>query len=186
MQNALRKLGITPDTDLSLEVILGESFNGTLYGLSSEQMERISALRDIVAIYEKITCKKTVQIRNSGDAAKAVYPSMKNLGHEEVLALFLNSNNEIIHRESIFRGSLSEVTISSRDILARALAVNASGIILTHNHPSGNPLPSQADIRQTETLKKACDTMGISLLDHIIICKGKYYSFSDEQASSIS
>jgi len=186
MQNALRKLGITPDTELSLEIILGESFNGSLYGLSAEQMERISALRDIVASYEKSSVMEICQIRNSSDAARAVYPFMKSMGHEEVMTLFLNSNNDIIHRENIFKGSLREVTISPRDIIARALAVSASGIILIHNHPSGNPLPSAADIRQTEALKKACDAMGISLLDHIIISKGKYYSFSDEQTSEIS
>lgn len=186
MQNALRKLGIVPDKDLSLEVILGESFNGSLYGLSGEQMERISALREIVASYEKTSGRKVEQIRNSADAAAAVYHQMKNMGHEEVVTLFLNSNNEIIHRESIFKGSTSEVNISPRDIVSKALCVNATGLILVHNHPSGNPLPSTADIRQTEALKNACETLGLALLDHIIISKGKYYSFSDEETSKIS
>ena len=57
------------------------------------------------------------------------------------------------------------------------------GLILCHNHPSGSPMPGNADIKQTEALKKAAETFGISLLDHVIICDNCYYSFADEEIS---
>ena len=61
---------------------------------------------------------------------------------------------------------------------------NDTAIILFHNHPSGNPLPSKADITETEKLKKACDLFEISLLDHIIIAEDSFYSFADETRKS--
>lgn len=186
MQNALKTLGITPNQEVSLDVLLGESFNGRLYGMNDAQMERLSALRDIVASYESHKEPEATEITCSSEAASALYPSMRMLDHEEVAVLFLNTANTVIRKETVFRGSTAEVNISSRDILSRALSCNATAVILCHNHPSGNPRPSYSDVKRTEDLKNACDAIGIRLLDHIIIAKGKYYSFSDEKVSKIS
>lgn len=70
-------------------------------------------------------------------------------------------------------------------IMRKALEKRADGLIMTHNHPSGNPHPGQADIKETERLKKASNTFGISLLDHLIIANGCFYSFADEQITMI-
>jgi DNA repair protein RadC len=80
----------------------------------------------------------------------------------------------------IFRGSLDSVNISHRDIIARALSKSASGIIVFHNHPSGCPTPSVADIEQTRKLSRSCKLMEMLLVDHIIVSPGCYYSFADE------
>lgn len=185
MHRALEKLGIKPAKKISLEILLGESFNGHLYGMSEEEIDRVNALRDIVSEYNCTGRSKSKTITNSREAAMVVHASMKNLGHEEVRVAFLNSANRLITTEQIFKGSTSEVIINPKNILSKALSMNASGIILFHNHPSENVNPSRNDIEQTSRLKDACKALDICLLDHIIIGKHSYYSFSDETVSSI-
>ena len=70
-------------------------------------------------------------------------------------------------------------------MISKALCYNASAVLLYHNHPSGDPTPSKADITQTAKLKEACSLMDIFLLDHIVISRGKYYSFADEEIQSV-
>ena len=185
MQKALKRLGIHPSQKISLDVMLGEHFNGRLYGLDEEQIGRVRALRDIVASYEKSHRTAVKKVACSRDAVSIFHPMMKDLEHEEVAVAFLNNSNAVLHTETLYRGAIAEVAFSPRDIISRALSVNATGIIVAHNHPSGEPHPSVNDIRQTEELKKACDLMGISLLDHIIISRRKFYSFSDEAEINI-
>jgi len=185
MQKALETLGIRASENLSLDILLGESFNGNVYGMPLEQMEKVRALRDLVSQYNNSCCLSSKHIQNSREAAEVMYMSMKDMGHEEVRAAFVNASNRIIATETIFRGSTREVTISPKDILSRALCVNATGIILYHNHPSTDVHPSMNDISQTARLKSACESLDITLLDHIIIGKCGYYSFSDESVSKI-
>lgn len=184
MQNALETLGISPIQTVSLEVLLGESFNGNLYGMPNEQIARVHALREIVTEYNSQRKEERTPIRGPHQAAGLVYRSMKDLGHEEVRVAFLNQANEVIAIETVFSGTTDSVVISPKDILSRALSFNAAGIILFHNHPSSNVLPSSSDIRNTSQLKDACGALDIRLLDHIIIGKRSFYSFSEEKAST--
>ena len=80
-------------------------------------------------------------------------------------------------------GGLDSTVIDNKTIIRKAIEKKASGLILVHNHPSGNPYPSTADIEQTLSLNKAMKTCDLSLVDHIIIGKSSYYSFADEQSS---
>lgn len=185
MQKALETLGIRPTENISLDILLSESFNGRLHGMQDEQIERIHALRDIVTAYNS-SRPAPQKVCNSIDAARVMYGRLADLGHEEVWIVYLNTANDVISSEKIFSGTQSEVTICSKDILSRALSYGASAIILYHNHPSGNARPSMADIKRTESLKAACDTLEVPLLDHIIISKGSYYSFSDEKQNKIT
>ena len=89
--------------------------------------------------------------------------------------------NRLIHKEMISSGGMDSTVIDNRVIARKALDRKASGIILVHNHPSGNAMPSIADINQTRLLNNALKTCDISLLDHVIIAPGSYYSFADEQ-----
>lgn len=114
---------------------------------------------------------------------KLIGPMLKGLSHEECWAIFLNRANYIIGKERMTSGGLSSTIMEPRGVIARALEKKASGVILVHNHPSGNPRPGNADAQQTETLRNALRTMDISLLDHIIICDDCYYSFADESVS---
>ncbi len=108
-------------------------------------------------------------------------PTLKNLDHEECWVLFLNKANYIIGREMITSGSLDAAPLDVGRILKKAIEKQCSHLILVHNHTSGSPLPSQADIVQTDLLKKALAAIGITLTDHIIVAERAFYSFSEER-----
>ena len=99
---------------------------------------------------------------------------------ESVIALFLNRSNNTIGWIKISQGGISGTVIDIRLILATALKCAASGIILAHNHPSGNKQPSNNDIQITNKLKEAGNIMDIRLLDHLIITESEYFSMADE------
>ena len=107
-------------------------------------------------------------------------PIMKGIDHEECWCLFLNRANYIIAKECMSRGGLDSTVFDIKSILRKAMERKACGIIIVHNHPSGNPLPGENDIRETRNLKKALDTCGIALIDHVIIAEDSFYSFADE------
>ncbi len=110
-------------------------------------------------------------------------PLLRGLKHEECWVIFLNRANYVIGKERISYGGIDSTVIDVRHIVKKSLDLMASGIILVHNHPSGNPRPGVSDIRCTEMLKKAVDTFDISLVDHVIVSDDSYYSFSDEAVS---
>ena len=121
------------------------------------------------------------QVNNCMAAEKILHETLSGLDHEEVWCIFLTSANTVIAKEMISRGTLTQTVIDNRTVIRRALLNNAAGIILLHNHPSGNPKPSPNDIRFTSGMKKACDLMDIKLLDHIIFTDGEFFSFSEEK-----
>ena len=108
-------------------------------------------------------------------------PTLKNLDHEECWVLFLNKANYIIGREMITSGAMDHTPLDIGRILKKAIEKQCCHLILVHNHPSGSPLPSQADIVQTDLLKKALAAIGITLTDHIIVAERAFYSFSEER-----
>lgn len=99
---------------------------------------------------------------------------------EEVKIILLNRNHKALGIYSLAKGGLSGCVVDIKLILSVALKTLASGIIMVHNHPSGNLKPSTADINITEKLKSACKLLEIELLDHLIITRDNYFSFADE------
>ena len=99
---------------------------------------------------------------------------------EEAKILLLNRNNNVLGIYSLAKGGLTSCVVDVRIILSIALKTLATGIILVHNHPSGNLKPSQADLDITKKLKQSCDLLDITFLDHLIITKDNYFSFADE------
>ncbi len=99
---------------------------------------------------------------------------------EEVKLLLLNRSNKVLGVYSLAKGGISGCIVDVRIILSVALKSLATGIILIHNHPSGNLKPSSDDIKITKKLKESCKLLDITLLDHLIITKDSYFSFVDE------
>ena len=93
--------------------------------------------------------------------------------------IYLNKGNRIIDKERISSGGVAGTVVDVKIILKNALQKLASGIILAHNHPSGNLQPSDADISVTKKLKEAAKLMEMHILDHIIVGEADYYSFAD-------
>jgi DNA repair protein RadC len=100
--------------------------------------------------------------------------------HEQFVVLYLNKANKVIGGYKVSFGGISSTTVDVRIVLSVALKTLATGIILAHNHPSGNTKPSIADQELTKRMKASCDLMDISLLDHLIITNEAYLSFADE------
>lgn len=101
------------------------------------------------------------------------------LEHEEFAIVFLDAQNRVIAFEKLFRGTIRQTSVHPREVLKRALAVNASAVILAHNHPSGSPEPSRADERLTDALKQALALVDVSVLDHVVVTTGACVSFSE-------
>ena len=105
---------------------------------------------------------------------------MADLPTEEFWILLLNRSNRVIDKVRISSGGIDQTTADVRTILREALLARATQMVLIHNHPSGNIQPSQEDKRITERIKGAGRLMNISVIDHVIVTDGAYYSFNDE------
>ena len=109
-----------------------------------------------------------------------LFHSMRDLEKEVFKAIFLDGQNQVIEVEDLFRGTLTSSSIYPREIIKGALQHKAASLIFAHNHPSGDPEPSDQDKEITEDLVFACNTMQIKVLDHLIIGENSYFSFADK------
>tara|TARA_R110000796_G_scaffold252557_1_gene387689 strand:- start:82221 stop:82910 length:690 start_codon:yes stop_codon:yes gene_type:complete len=123
---------------------------------------------------------KKIKISNSKDAYELMKPELMDQPVEQFWVIMLKRNNEVIQKRVISLGGVSGTVADPKVIFKKALEDLASGIILIHNHPSGNLKASQADIKLTEKLKNAGSLLEIPVLDHIIFTDDGYYSFADE------
>lgn len=105
------------------------------------------------------------------------HTTMSHLETEQFRVLYLDRKNVLIADEEQARGTVDHVPVYPREVVKRALELNASALILVHNHPSGDPTPSEADIAMTERIRAAAETLGLTLHDHLIIGKSRELSF---------
>src|SRR5699024_12812944 len=119
-------------------------------------------------------------IRSPEDGADYVMEEMRSLNQEHFVALFLNTKNQIIHRQTIFIGSLNASIVHPREVFREAVKRSAASIIVAHNHPSGDPTQSQEDIHVTRRLAESGQMIGIESLDHLIIGDRKIVSLKEK------
>ena len=119
-------------------------------------------------------------IRSPEDGADYVMEEMRSLNQEHFVVLFLNTKNQIIHRQTIFIGSLNASIVHPREVYREAVKRSAASIIVAHNHPSGDPTPSQEDIHVTRRLVESGKMIGIELLDHLVIGDRKFVSLKEK------
>lgn len=124
--------------------------------------------------------KQQVKISSSADAHTHMAYQFQDLAHEEFWIMILNRANRVIHSACISKGGVSGTVVDVKIILKSLIEHLASSVILLHNHPSGNLVPSDADKRITKKIKLATESMDIALLDHLIIGGNSYFSFADE------
>jgi len=120
------------------------------------------------------------KIGGSKDAFQILQLKLEDLPHEEFWVMLLNRANKVIDTKLVGRGGVSSTVVDSKVIFSFALESLASGIILAHNHPSGNLKPSNSDIRLTKKIVDAGKIMEVPILDHIIVGDNDYFSFADE------
>jgi len=127
---------------------------------------------------ERIIDKPVYQ--SSQEIFDYLYHSMRDLKKEVFKVIYLNSRNQIIETADLFQGTVNSSAISPRQVIEGAIKHNAVSLIFAHNHPSGNPGPSQSDREVTRDLVYAAGVMQIKVLDHIIIGDNTYFSFAGE------
>ena len=117
-------------------------------------------------------------------SSKAVFdimqPIIGELPHEEFWVLYLNNSNKVVYKTQLSKGGITGTVVDIRLIFKMAFEQNATGLILSHNHPSGKLIASEADLKITKRIKEAGQTLEIQVLDHIIITENDYLSFQDE------
>ncbi len=119
-------------------------------------------------------------VKSSNDVYEFMQPRIGDLPHEEFWIVYLNNANKVINTMQLSKGGITGTLVDIRLLLKEALVVNATAMILSHNHPSGTLKPSTADKDITKKIKNACLAMDIKLLDHIIVTEKSYFSFADE------
>ncbi len=150
-------------------------------GVGPVKAAKIAASMELARRFATGPAPKGRAVRQSQDAFEHLKPLFSGLIHEEFWILYLNNANYIQHRFQLSKGGLTGTLVDVRLILKKALELSAVGLILAHNHPSGNLHPSKADIQITRKTRKAASLMDIRLLDHLIVHGEEYYSFADEQ-----
>ena len=152
---------------------------GPLLSASAETMEReglsesvIGALKIAQATALRLLESRTeaAPILSSWDAlCDYLHAAMAHSRTEQVRVLFLNAKNMLIANEAMWQGSVDEASVHVREIIARAIQLGATALIIVHNHPSGDPTPSRQDVRITQDLVEAARHMKISVHDHVIV-----------------
>ncbi|MBT3871689.1 MAG: DNA repair protein RadC [Flavobacteriaceae bacterium] len=120
------------------------------------------------------------KITSSSSVFELMQPIIGELPHEEFWIVYLNNSNKVLQKIQLSKGGITGTLVDVRLVLKTALQIGAIGLILTHNHPSGTLVPSQADKNITQKLKIASESIDIKVLDHLIITEKAYFSFADE------
>ncbi|MFS0822539.1 DNA repair protein RadC [Bacillus sp. 1P02SD] len=152
----------------------------SIKGIGKAKAVQIMAAIELGRRIGKLQYEDRYVIRSPEDGAKYVMEDMRFLTQEHFVCLYLNTKNQVIHRQTIFIGSLNASIVHPREVYKEAFRRSAASIICIHNHPSGDPAPSREDIEVTKRLVECGRIIGIELLDHLIIGEHKYVSLKEK------
>ena len=165
VQGSLRRLASLPTAALEAES-----------GVGAATASRIQAALELGRRAAAEPSDTNERIRGPRDVFERMGPLMRDLRQEEFHALLLNTQHRVIRDVLVTRGILDASLIHPREVFRVAIVECASGVILVHNHPSGDPTPSQEDRAVTHQLAAAGKAIGIPVLDHVIVGEGEYFS----------
>ncbi len=149
-------------------------------GIGSAKAATLSATFELVRRTQSQRDASGGSFKRSSDVANYYLPLMRDLRKEVFKILLLNRANRLIRDVTVSEGTLEASIVHPRDVFREAILEPASGIILIHNHPSGNPSPSEEDLKITKQLVEAGRLLGIKVYDHIILAGESYRSLADE------
>ena len=136
----------------------------------------LGALREFMARLAEEPLRRRETLCSSREVAAMARQRLGPLDHEEIWAAFVDNQNRLLCWEQAARGTVDATALHPRNLMERALALKASGLLLVHNHPGGSALPSSLDLDLTGRVKNAADTLGIRFLDHVIVTEADCYS----------
>ena len=149
-------------------------------GIGSHSVFGIKLVQEVAREFLKQKVMDKPVYKSSQEIFDYLYHSMRDLKKEVFKVIYLNSQNQIIEIVNLFEGTVNSSVISPREVVEGAIKYNAASLIFVHNHPSGDPEPSQNDKEVTRDLVYAGAIMRIRVLDHIIIGNNRYFSFAGE------
>ena len=141
--------------------------------------QNYKGMRCLVCLVRENASDEIIKINNESDAYELVKDELVNSDREMILSVMLTVKNDLIGVETVSIGSITASTTTPRDIFKSAILANAVAIIICHNHPSGELIPSDADIVITKQLTAAGELLGIKVLDHLIVSNHGYKSLRD-------
>lgn len=153
------------------------TFDDIIESLTPARKEMAKAT---IELYKRFQLKKPINLRSSLDLYEYMNPIISDLNKEEFWIVCLNQAYGVIKRVRLSVGALNATIVDVRLVLKEALSCCAVSMMAVHNHPSGNICPSREDDKITDNIVKAGKLMNIELVDHVIIGKGKFYSYADE------
>lgn len=154
--------------------------SGAAAALPEAERARLHALAQVVKLWAEERAEHGVAFRRGKDFFELYHLRLRELKQEVFIVAMLDQKNRLIGDEQVSLGTLSETLVHPREVFSQAIAKRAAAIAVIHNHPSGDPTPSPADKAITRRLDSVAKTVGIRLLDHIIIGDGRFVSFVDE------
>ena len=131
-------------------------------------------------IWKRKASEHTLYFGRPEEISDYYMEDMRHLEQEEIRVMFLNTKQAMVRDQIMARGTVNASVMTPREVLIEGLRCRAVSMVLVHNHPSGDPTPSRADILLTKRLKEAGDLVGITLIDHIVIGDRRYLSFREE------
>lgn len=152
----------------------------SIKGVKVAKATQVLAIVELSKRFRSYRSGEDIKISSPTDIAQYVMEEMKNLKQEVLKVIMLSTKNVIIYEKNVFKGSLNSSIVHPREVYSEALKKNSASIIICHNHPSGDPTPSNEDLNITTRLKECGNMLGIELLDHIIIGNGTYTSLKEK------
>ncbi|KXG11473.1 DNA repair protein RadC [Anoxybacillus rupiensis] len=149
-------------------------------GIGKAKAVQILAAIELGRRIGRLSYDERYVIRSPEDGAKYLMDDLRFLSQEHFVAIYLNTKNQVIHRKTVFIGSLNASIVHPREVFKEAIKRSAASIICAHNHPSGDPTPSREDVEVTKRLVECGRIMGIELLDHLIIGDQKFISLKEK------
>jgi len=188
----LLRTGLAGVSVLQLAQQLLDEFNGLggLLHASANDLRRIKGLgpakrAEIIAVMELARrslaheLKQRAVLTSPQQVKDFLSLKLAHLGHELFAVMFLNAQHQLLEFEEMFRGTLTQASVYPREVVKRALDLQASAVILAHNHPSGVAEPSKADEYLTQTLKAALHLVDVRVLDHLVVGRSGVVSFAE-------
>ena len=149
-------------------------------GMNKIKSTQIVAIFELARRISNFKIIRSVKFENSNMVYDYIKSELEFLSYEKIICLYIDSKNQLIKHETISKGSIDYSIIDPREIIKNVLLNNASGFFLIHNHPSGNPEPSNEDLEITKQIQKICENLNIRFLDHIIIGDSFYSIFDND------
>ena len=152
----------------------------SIHGVGVAKASQLIAAFELGRRMVRLEYQNRYSIRNPEDCARYMMEEMRFLQQEHFVCLYLNTKNQVMHRQTVFIGSLNTSIVHPREVFKEAFRRAAASIICLHNHPSADPTPSREDIEGTKRLVECGKIIAIEILDHIIIGDHKFVSLKDK------